>query len=205
MLRCEIFPWRSRYPQNIGDYTLHALSVSSIAILLSLTGVTMLKCSEKQIRDHWSMLCFFYSYVSACFVVMEEPYQRTSFRFWTIVYSIVIATCMVGNAFGLTFQGVGAQVCLYAFSNVVIMSHVTHMKDNPHNISEVTLVTVLFCVTCIFILFIASDKVRRSMSSDTVTTLAFSILSMYWIILACLDNNHGPASIKLMKLESEWK
>lgn len=121
------FPLTIAYPQNIGDYTLHAISVSSIAILLSLTDVTMLKCSEKQIRDHWSMLCFFYSYVSACFVVMEEPCQRKSFRFWTIVYSIVIATCMVGNAFGLTLQGVGAQVCLYASSNVVIMSHVTHV------------------------------------------------------------------------------
>ncbi len=49
--------------------------------------------------------------------------------FWTAVYSTVIATRMVGNVFGLTFKGIGALVCLYTSSKVVIMSSVTHVKD----------------------------------------------------------------------------
>lgn len=161
-------------------------------------------------QDHRIMLCFFYSYVGACFVAIEEPCQRTFFTFSTAAYSTVIATCMVGNAFGLTLKGIGAQFCLYASSTVVIMSSITHVKDKSHNISEATHVIVLSCVTCIFILFITSDKVQRSISSDMVTMLAYSILLMYWIILAYLDGSYllslkTPVSSLTMELESEWE
>jgi hypothetical protein len=156
-------------------------------MVLSVVSISMIHHLEKQARDNWNMLCFFYSYVGACFVTIDEACQRTRFTFWTAVYTTNIATCMVGNAFGLTLKGVGAQFCLYTSSTVVIMSSITHVKDKSHSISEAALVIVLSCVTCIFILLIASDKVRKSMSCEMVTTFAFSILPMYWIILACLD------------------
>ena len=186
--------------QNIGDYSSYAISVSSVAMALSFTGLAMTKFAQDKLTRVGKLLNavnFVYSFVGACFLTFHKPFDMTSngyFAAWTIVYGSATAMGMTSNAFGSTIKGLGAVMGLLASSLVVILASITPIRDDT-NKPEAFYALVLSCVTFVFILLIVGlDKMNIPMP-HIISFLSFAILAVCWVISASLVTFRGPFEV----------
>ncbi len=186
--------------QNTSSYSGYAIFVSSVAIALSFIGLILTKfAQDKHMRvgKHMNILDLVYSFIGACFLTFYEPFKQTSngyFAAWTILCGCAMSMGMTSDAFGSTIKSLGAVMGLLASSLVVIIASITPIRDEM-NKSEAYFALILSCVTFVFILIILGlDKMNKQMPR-MASFLAFAILSMCWIIMACLVTFCGPFEV----------
>ena len=113
---------------NGTSYQGYALSISIIAMVLSLVNLLTLKFA-KGIHDkhgsHVNYLLFCYNFVGACFLTFEKPFSTTSngyFASWALVYGSAMSLGMKQAGLGSKIRGLGAVVGLLASALVVVIA-----------------------------------------------------------------------------------
>lgn len=164
-----------------------------------------------------NVLNFVYSFIGACFLTFREPFDQTSngyFAAWTIVYGCAMAMGMTSTEFGSTIKGLSAVMGLMASSLVVVVATITPIRedmnnsevidpveeilvDSPSSVSnsEVFYALVLSCVTLAFILMMLGLNKMNKHMPNMISFLAFTILAVCWIIMACLVTFRGPFEV----------
>jgi hypothetical protein len=186
--------------KNIGGYSGYAISISFVAIALSFIGLVMTRFAEEmfsKIGKHMNMLCFVYSFVGACFLTFDKPFDKTGngyFAAWAIVYGCATAMDMTSVSFASTVKGHGALGGLLISSLVVIVASITPIRDKIDTGTAI-FAMVLGCVTFASILVLMQfDKNERAMRGFD-HTIALMILAGCWIVMACLATFRGPFEV----------
>jgi hypothetical protein len=150
-----------------------------------------------KIGKHLNMLCFVYSFVGACFLTFDKPFETTGngyFSAWAIIYGCVMSMDMTSEAFASTVEGHGALGGLLISSLVVIVASITPIKDKVDTGTAI-FAMVLGCVTLASILVLMQfDKNDRTMRRFD-HTIALMILAACWIVMACLATFRGPFEV----------
>ena len=98
---------------------------------------------------------------------------------------------MKANTLGSTIKGLDAALGLLASSVVVVVATITPIRDRMDK-DEAIYALVLACVTFAFVLIALSmDKKGRGMP-DMAYFGALAVLSVSWIIEACIVTFRGP-------------
>lgn len=186
--------------QNTGGYSGYAISVSCVAIALSSIGLALTRFTQDKptrLGKLMNVLNFVYSFIGACFLTFKEPFDQTSngyFAAWTIVYGCAMVMGMTSTEFGSAIKGLGAVMGLMASSLVVIVATITPIREEMNN-SDVFYALVLSCVTLAFILIILGLNKMGNHMPHMISFLAFTILAICWIIMACLVTFRGPFEV----------
>lgn len=182
----------AEYNWNFGSsYRGYALSVSVIAMVLSVFGLALTKAPNDvylKVGKQLTMLIFSYSFIGACFLTFDKPFTTTSngyFAAWATVYGSALAMGMSGDALQSGVKGLGAKMGLLASSLIVIVASIAPIRDG-YNKSEAAYALSLACITFVSIIF----ALKRG--SGESNFLALSLLAICWIVEACLVTFRGP-------------
>jgi len=195
---------------NYSKYGGYAISVSSISLSLSCLAILMVKFSEdlyNKVGKQMNLLNFVWSFVGACFLTFDKPFTETGngyFAAWTCVFACAMSCGMDAKSFGSNVKGLGSVMGLLASSLVVIVASIAPIREDcfdpanctqDPNRSEAVYALALSCVTFFLLgLVMLMDKKDKRMPANLYfATLA--ILSMCWIIMACLVTFRGPFDV----------
>jgi hypothetical protein len=186
--------------KNNGGYSGYAITVSSVAIVLSSIGLLMTKFAEAMfstIGKRMNILCFAYSFVGACFLTFDKPFDKTGngyFSAWAIVYGCAMGMDVTSEVRASTAKERDSLMSLLVSSLVLILASIAPVRDNIDSGAAI-FALVLGCVTLAFILIVmVLDKMNKPMPRmDQQFTLVN--LTLCWIIMACLVTFRGPFEI----------
>lgn len=183
---------------NAGSYASYAISISSIAMILSFIGLALNKFSEdtyEKVGKQMNILNFVYSFVGACFLTFDKPFEETSngyFAAWTVVFGCAMANGMTASAFGSTVKGLGSLMGLLVASLVVLVASIAPVRDDVPNKEEAVYALALSCVTFAYIALVMGMDKRGGSMSGMVHFGCMAILACCWIVMACLVTFRGP-------------
>mmetsp|Transcript_20613 Transcript_20613/g.35410 ORF Transcript_20613/g.35410 Transcript_20613/m.35410 type:complete len:284 (+) Transcript_20613:146-997(+) len=180
-----------------GSYAGYAISISSISLSLSFLALLMNKISDdlySKFGLHMNKLCFAYTFIGACFLTFDKPFRGTGngyFAAWATVYGSAMAMGMTANALGSSVKGLGAVMGSLASSLVLLLATIPPIRDDVDK-SEAVYALALACVTIVFLLLVLAYEKKTGSVHALAYFGALAILSMCWIIMACLVTFRGP-------------
>lgn len=188
------YDWKNT---GVSSYDAYAISVASIAMILSFFGLLLAKFKQdlyKQKGMPINMLCFLYSFVGACFLTFDKPFSATGngyFAAWVLVCGSAMTLGVNANALGSTVKGFGALMGLLASSLVVVIASIPPILDDRDK-NEAIFAIVLGCVSFVFaLLALGMDKKGRGMPGMGYFGV-LAILAICWVIAACIVTFRGP-------------
>jgi hypothetical protein len=187
--------------KNNDGYSGYAITVSSVAIVLSSIGLLMSRFAEEMfstIGKRMNILCFAYSFVGACFLTFDMPFDKTGngyFASWAIVYGCAMGMDTASEALASTAKkGLGSLVSLLVSSLILILASIPPVRDGIDQGAAI-FALVLGCATLAFILIVmVLDKMNKPMPR---MDQQFSLvnLTICWIIMACIVTFRGPFEV----------
>lgn len=182
---------------GVSSYEGYLISVAAIAMILSFSGLILNKVKEDvydKVCKPMNLAVFLYSFIGACFLTFDAPFITTGngyFASWALVYGSAMTLGMKANDLGSTVKGLGAALGLLASTVVVIIATITPIKNNRDK-DEAIYALALACITFAFVfLALGMDKKGRGMP-DVGYFGALAILSICWILEACIVTFRGP-------------
>lgn len=182
------------------SYRGYALSISIIAMAVSLMNLVLLKLNKVNYLQYSNYLLFGYSFIGACFLTFDSPFTATSngyFAAWVSVYGSVLSLGMKREGLGSTIKGLGSIIGLLASSIVVIIATIKPINDGNKSIvggfrSEAIYALVLCCVTTLFTVVIMLMDKRGDTLNATMYFVILAALAVGWLVEACLVTFRGP-------------
>lgn len=194
---------------NYGGYGGYAISISSISIALSSLVLLMDKFSEDmydKFGKHMNGLNFVWSFIGACFLTFKEPFTNTGngfFAAWAVVLGCALANDTDLKDCHSKVKSLSSIMGLMTSSLVVMLASIEPVRDkgtNPYdpNINNYDEALFAMCLSCVTFVVLGFMLMMNNRGTTMPTKLYFgmmAILTMCWIIMACLVTFRGPFKV----------
>ena len=145
-----------------------------------------------------NLLLSVWSFVGACFLTFDKPFNLTSngyFAAWTVVFGSAMANGLTAGVAGGHLKGMGAINGLLVSSLVVLLASIRPVADNATNYNEALYAMVLSCVTfVIFGMLVFMDNRGKEMCAKQYFGM-LGIFTIFWIVMACFVTFRGPFDV----------
>ena len=155
---------------------------------------------------HTNGLNFVWSFIGACFLTFKEPFTNTGngfFAAWAVVLGCALANDTDLKDCHSKVKSLSSIMGLMTSSLVVMLASIEPVRDkgtNPYdpNINNYDEALFAMCLSCVTFVVLGFMLMMNNRGTTMPTKLYFgmmAILTMCWIIMACLVTFRGPFKV----------
>eukprot|EP00986_Skeletonema_menzelii_P013795 scaffold8414_cov129-Skeletonema_menzelii.AAC.8 len=183
------------------SYKNYAISISSISLIISFFSLLMHKFAGSLYAKMEMYLCmtnFTWSFIGACFLTFRGPFLTTSngyFAAWAVVYGCAMSMGMDSSTFHSNIRGLGAVMGHMAASIVLLVASIPVIDSQRKGSSgrnNAIYALSLACVSIVVALTLMSMDRKGRQIGGMVNLVLFALLSLCWLVSACLVTFAGP-------------